>query len=375
MTLDIIELFSDVSDPRVQGRISHKLEDVLFISLCTLISNGEDYEDMKEFGDQRESWLETFLELPNGIPSSDTFGRVLSIINPSELGKCLQKHGMTFFKNLSENLQGRLVNFDGKKIKGENPKSRGNSGLYILSAWVGEYGISIGQTKVEDKSNEVTAIPKLLNELEIEGSTVSIDAIGCQVNIATQIKKENKAEYLLAVKKNQKGLLEEIEDGFTWRKSEKHDTNWEYDHGRYETRVCETLTAKEILHPKTLEKWTGIQTLIRIQATRIIKEKEVQQTRFYISSEVLSAEQYNQMIRGHWSIENHLHWHLDVTFKEDACRARDGYAAENLNILRKFGLFKLGNMNDKLSLKKRRFRASLNLEYLEKILGLHINFT
>jgi predicted transposase YbfD/YdcC len=182
---------------------------------------------MNEFGEQREAWLSTFLELPSGIPSSDTFGRVLSLINPSELGKCLSEHGMSLFKSLSEGLQGRLVNFDGKKIKGENPRSRGNKGLYILSAWISDCRLSIGQTKVEDKSNELTAIPKLLDELDLAGSTVSIDAIGCQVNIATKIKEENKAEYLLAVKKNQKGLLEEIEDGFTWKKSEQYAENWD----------------------------------------------------------------------------------------------------------------------------------------------------
>lgn len=369
MDREIIFLLEKINDPRLKGRISHKLEDILFISLCTLISNGEDYEDMVEFGHQRLSWLSKFLELPNGIPSRDTFGRVLSLIAPSDLGECLSKHGLSLFESISNSLQGKLINFDGKKIRGENPKSRGNSGLYILSAWVSEYRLSIGQTKVEDKSNELTAIPKLLKELKIEGSTVSIDAIGCQVNIATQIKEENKSEYLLAVKKNQKGLLEEIEDGFTWRKPEQYHKKWEYDHGRYEDRLCEILKAKEILHPETLNKWTGINTLVKISSTRIVKDKSVQEKRFYISSEALSAGEYNQMVRNHWSIENHLHWHLDVTFKEDACRARDGNAAQNLNILRKFALFKIGKMNDKLSLKKRRFRASLNLEYLEEVLG------
>jgi predicted transposase YbfD/YdcC len=372
MDIAIVEMFSKVKDPRVKNRCHYKLEEVLFISICALISNGEDYEDMAEFGKQRIDWLRQYLSLANGVPSSDTFNRVLQLIKPSELSKCLQEHGLSLFNCLSSGLAGKLISFDGKKIRGENPKSRGNNGLYILSAWVNEYRITIGERRVEDKSNEITAIPSLLDEIAddlLKNSRISIDAIGCQKDIVTQIV-EKRANYLLAVKGNQKSLKEEIEDGFKWRKSNEFNEEWEYDHGRYEVRKCEILSAKDILHPNTRVDWAKIETLIKITANRTINDVTQTQTRYYISNESLLANEYNQNVRGHWSIENQLHWHLDVTFDEDACRARSGHALENLNILRKFALLKLKQRKDKISLKKRRFRASMNTEYLEKVLDL-----
>lgn len=372
MDIAIIEMFTGIADPRRKNRCYYKLEEVLFISLCTLISNGEDYEDMVEFGEQRIEWLSQYLALSNGIPSADTFNRVLRIIKPSELSECLKKHGLNLFESLSNGLNGRLISFDGKKLRGVSPKSRGNKGLYVLSAWVSDYRLTIGETKVEDKSNEITAIPKLLDELDddlLKDSRISIDAIGCQKEIANKIVNKG-ANYLLAVKDNQKVLKEEIEDGFKHRKAKEFNENWEYEHSRYEVRKCEILNAKDILHPDTKADWEEIETLIKITASRTTKNITQTQVRFYISNESLSASEYNQNVRGHWSIENQLHWHLDVTFNEDACRARCGNAPENLNILRKFALLKIKQPKDKLSLKKRRFRASLNLEYLEKVLNL-----
>lgn len=372
MDIKVAEIFSPVKDIRVKNRCLHKLEDILFISLCTLIANGEDFPDMVLFGEQKEDWLRQYIDLPNGIPSVDTFIRVLELINPSELSTCLERHGLMLFNCISDGLEGKQINFDGKKLKGASPKSRGNKGFFILSAWVSDYHISIGQVKVNSKSNEITAIPELLDELTdncLKGNTVTIDGIGCQVNIVEKIIAKG-ADYLLAVKNNQKGLKTEIEDGFKLLKAISDDEQWEYDHNRYEVRKCEILRAKDVLHPETLSKWVGIQTLIKIEATRIINGIKYTQTRYYISSEDLNAKAYNENTRGHWSIENHLHWHLDVTFKEDACRLRSENAPLNLNILRKFALMKLKQMDEKTSLKKRRYRASLNDDYLEKVLKL-----
>lgn len=361
----IDNLFTQVDDPRVQGRCLHRLKDILFIAFCTLLSNGEDYEDMVEFAEQRIKWLNEVLELPNGIPAHDTFNRVLQIIDPKHLSICLTKDG----EKLIESVRGKLINFDGKKMRGVSPKSRGNKGLYILSAWVGENRLCIGQKQVEDKSNEITAIPELIDVLDLEGSTVSIDAIGCQTEIAEKIV-DAQANYLLAVKQNQGNLYDQVSDDFTWKSSKEFSENWEYDHGRYEERKCQIVSAKEVLTPDLLDKWREIKTVIKIESERTINGVIASQTRFYISNEEKDATFYNEAVRGHWSIENHLHWHLDVTFREDANRSRRGNAPQNLNILRKMALHRISRMKDKLSLKKRRFRASMNVQYLQKVVGL-----
>ncbi len=364
MAHSLDQFFIELDDPRVKGRCLHRLKDILFIAFCTIISNGEDFEDMVEFGHQRYDWLNGILDLANGIPSHDPFTRVLQIIDSEQLSSCLERDGQL----LLESLEGQLVSFDGKKMRGVSPKSRGNKGLYILCAWVGSQRLCIGQKKVKDKSNEISAIPELIDALDLQGSTVSIDAIGCQTEIAQAIVAAQ-ADYLLAVKANQGLLYDQVSDDFTWKSAQAFSQQWEYDHGRYELRKCAIVAAKEVLSPDLLEKWVGIKTIIKIEAQRTINEVSSWQTRFYMSSEDKNATYYNDAVRAHWSIENHLHWHLDITFKEDANRSRSGNAPQNLNILRKMALHRIRHMTDKLSLKKRRFRASMSVEYLQKVIG------
>jgi predicted transposase YbfD/YdcC len=363
MQESIDEIFSKVQDPRIESRCLHKLTDVLFIAFCTLLSNGNDFEDMVEFGHQRRDWLEEILELPNGIPSHDTFNRVLQIVDPEELTTCLRSDA----SRLIESVQGKLISFDGKKMRGVSPKSRGNHGLFILSAWVNEDRICLGQEKVQNKSNEITAIPDLVDKLDLEGSTVSIDAIGCQVDIAAKIV-EALADYILAAKENQGNLFEEISDEYIWRGIENHHETWEYDHGRYEVRKCQIVSASEFLSPLLLEKWKGIKTVIKIESERTINDVTSSETRYYISSREQTADYFNAAVRGHWGIENLLHWHLDITFNEDANRARTGFAPQNMNILRKMALHRISNMKDNLSLQKRRYRASMSPKYLQKVI-------
>ena len=263
---------------------------------------------MVEFGHQRYDWLSEVLELPNGIPSHDTFNRVLQLIDPKHLSDCLDKDGAALLGSLS----GKQLAIDGKKLKGVSPRSKGNSGLYILNAWVCENRLCVGQEKVEDKSNEITAIPTLLEQLDIEGAVVSIDAIGCQSAIANQILEQG-GEYLLAVKKNQKELFEQLEDSFLLNPSIAQDMQWEYQRGRFEQRKCQILQAHQMLRPETLAQWKGVKTLVKIDAQRHEKDKISQETRYYISSEEGQADRYfNHLTRGHWGIENQLHWHLDV---------------------------------------------------------------
>lgn len=321
---------------------------------------------MVEYGKEKEDWLRERIRLANGIPSHDTFNRVFQIIEPEELKACLASDGA----RLLEHFEGGLINFDGKKIRGESPKSRGNDGLFILSAWVSDHRLCIGQEKVQNKSNEITAIPKLLNSIDIKSSTVSIDAIGCQKEIAAQIV-EKEGYYLLAVKANQGDLFTEIQENFTYFNAEQSTQDWEYDHGRYEERKCSLMSASQALSPNLLAQWKDIQHIVRVESKRIIKDKESLETRFYISNRPnTNTAKFNELTRGHWGIENQLHWHLDVTFSEDACRARTGHAAENLNIMRKIALHRLAQNQTKGSLKKKRFRASLNQQFLEDILDL-----
>jgi len=206
----IDKLFSQVDDPRVAGRCLHRLKDIVFIAFCTLVSNGEDLEDMVEFGEQRKEWLSEILELPNGIPSHDTFNRVFQIVAPEQLSISLEADAEV----LLESVRGKLISLDGKKMRGVSPTSRGNKGLYILSAWVSENRLCIGQKKVKDKRNEITALPELIDMLNLAGSTVSIDAMGCQTSIAEKIIAAQ-ANYLLAVKENQGDLYDQVSDDFT----------------------------------------------------------------------------------------------------------------------------------------------------------------
>ena len=358
--------FQEVKDPRVTGRCDHLLSDILIIAICTYITGGTDYEDMYLFGKERGEKLKgSLLELPNGAPSSDTYRRVFNRLEVESLKKCLTLHGKEILSCLAE----KQIILDGKKLKGVSPTSKGNSGCYILNAWVGENRICVGQQKVADKSNEITAIPNVIASLDIEDAVVSIDAIGTQTEIAKQIR-EKKGHYFLSVKANQKGLLNDLEIAFKMHRGIDSIEQTEKDHGRIETRHCSILPANEYLLEDNLTKWKDVTTLVKIEASREIKGVLTKETRYYISDEnILKASYYQDLSRGHWGIENQLHWHLDVTFKEDMCRARTGNAPENLTTIRKFALQIVSNAKDKYSIKKRLYKAALDLEYMKKILN------
>lgn len=321
---------------------------------------------MVAFAEERLDWLKTKIDLANGIPSHDTFNRAFQIIDPKQLNEALARDG----RALIEYVEGQLIQLDGKKLRGVSPRSRGTDGLYVLHAWVSDQQLCIGQQAVGDKTNEITAIPQLLSELSVQGHTVSIDAIGCHTHIAEQIVAA-RADYILAVKGNQADLLEEVSESFQHSPLDGVDEEWEYDHGRFENRRCSILPASAALSPGLRERWPSVRTLIKIEATRQMGEVTTQQSRYYISSRAdTSATQFNRWIRSHWSIENQLHWHLDVTFGEDASRARRGNAPQNLSVLRKMALHRIAMDDSKLSKKKRRFKAAMNLGYLEKVLRL-----
>ena len=357
------EIFMTVPDHRVTGRCTYLLSDLLTIALLTYICGGEDYVDMSEFAYIRARDFD-LLSYTDKSPSPDTFERLMSAVNPDEIERCLVEYGRRFLDTLAE----KHVVIDGKKLRGTAPRLRGTKGDYLMNAFVSDNRIVIGQLRLEDKENEIVAIPQIIEKLDVEGSVISIDAVGTQVNIV-QVILDKKAHYFLAVKRNQGALYEQVIDAFRYNRPLDTATQMDADHGRIETRNCRILDVSAIEDKEVSERWPGLKTLIEITSTVDYGDHTAKTVRHYISDENFpKAAYFNMLARGHWSIENQLHWNLDVTFKEDASRARKGYAAQNLSAIRKLALQIVKGHNDKRSLRKRRFRASLSQDYLLELL-------
>jgi predicted transposase YbfD/YdcC len=371
--MDIVRLkekLTGIPDPRRQwGNLRHKLEDILVIGLATLLCNGSDYEDMEAFGREREKELRTFLGLPEGIPDETTFLRVFQRVNPEALAANL-------YSWVSEAREApvRNVNIDGKTMRGSG--KGGVPATHVVSAWVGEEEIVLGQLAVDEKSNEITAIPKLLNLFDVKGATVTIDAMGCQKDIARAVA-EKEGTYILAVKDSHKTLRDDIREYFEGLEQggirEPPEDVWvtgaEHKHGRVEKRELRSVTDTDWLESKA--GWKDLKTIIQCRSWR----NGVMTDRYYISNADMGAMEFYRCIRGHWSIENRLHWSPDVVFREDASLVSKGHAPENLNILRKVALSLLraaGNPRvkgkKKLSGPKKRFVASMNPDYMFAVL-------
>ena len=358
------EIFMTVPDHRVTGRCTYALSDLLTIALLTYICGGEDYVDMSEFAYYRARDFGLLADCPERSPSPDTFERLMSAVEPDEIERCLIEHGRKFLDTLAE----KQVVIDGKKLRGTSPKQPGTKGDYIMNAYVSENHIVVGQQRLQDKENEIVAIPQLLDKLDIEGAIISIDAIGTQVSIAQHILDKD-AHYFLAVKDNQGALNEQLIDAFRYNKPVDTATQMDADHGRIETRDCRILNADSIEDKEVMSRWPGLKTLVEVTSTVDYGDHVATTVRRYISDEDYpKAAYFNMLARGHWSIENQLHWNLDVNFLEDACRARKGFAAVNLSTIRKLAMQIIKEHIDKSSLKKRRFKASLSNDYLKDML-------
>lgn len=357
------DIFVTIQDHRVTGRCTYLLPDLLTIALLTYVCGGEDYVDMSEFANARARDF-GLLTYTKTSPSPDTFERLMSAVEPNEIERCLLEYGRSFLDTLAE----KQVVIDGKKLRGSSPKSRGTKGDYLMNAFVSENHLAIGQILLKDKENEIVAIPQLIEKLDLTGSVVSIDAIGTQVDIAQAILDKD-AHYFLAVKENQHTLNEAIIDAFRYSKPLDTATQMEADHGRIETRDCRIVYADIIEDKAVTDRWPGIKMLVEIISTVDYGDHKAQTIRRYISDEDFPrAAYFNMLARGHWSIENQLHWHLDVTFKEDACRARKGYAGQNLSALRKLAMQIVKGHKDKRSVRKRLFRAAISQDYLKELL-------
>ena len=335
---DLISHLSNITDPRSAQGKRHQLIEIIIIAICGIICGADDWVMIEHFGKAKKEWFESFLSLPHGIPSHDTFGQVFSLIDPQEFEKCF----MDWVQEIAIITKGQLIPLDGKTVRRSHDRINGKAAIHLVSAWATHNGIVMGQVKVDDKSNEITAIPELLKMLEIEGCIVSIDAMGTQKEIVSTIL-EQKGDYLLAVKKNQGQLFQQIDVAYSIdRKNDFKDAPYDYaktvekSHGRIETRQCWVTSDPEYIRYVDPEgSWESLKSIVIIDTTRIERDKTTSQSRYFISSLDVSAAQMMKHIRQHWEIENKLHWSLDVTFREDYSRVRVGHAPENLALIRK----------------------------------------
>ena len=354
--------FSSITDNRQQHKIEHKLIDVLVLSIVASICGCVEYKQIEIFGKSKEKILKQFLELPNGIPSHDTIERILKCMNPKEFHECF----VNWVQSLYESTTGELIVMDGKTSRSSFSKTKKQSPIHLVNAWSTLNGVVLGQYKVADKSNEITALPKLLNLLRVEGCIISIDAMGCQKEMAKQIV-EAKADYILALKGNQKTLQEQATHLFTHTNIASKDEDVDINGGRIELRKCSVLTDLNLLDEKG--NWENLKSIVRIESSRQNNTTTSTETRYYISSLGKTAKEFNKLIRSHWQIENNLHWQLDITFAEDDSRKREGSSAENFSLLTKTALNIIKtNTTDKLSMANKQLKALLNEDYLMDII-------
>ena len=348
-----------IEDPRRQyGYLQHKLVAILIIAFCAIICGAEDYEDIEEFGKARKKWLKKFFELPNGIPDKDTFRRVFERLNPSEVAECL--YGWLD----NRDCKGKTVNIDGKTICGS--KNTAHEAYHVVSAWVSENQITLGEITVDEKSNEITAIPKLLDLVDVSGSIVTIDAMGCQTDIAKKII-EKEADYCFGLKGNQSNLHEDVKLYFENLPAEQRTVTKEKGHGRIEKREYFLETDIDWLPQKA--DWAGLNAIGAVKSTVYENGGTRQETRYFITT-LIDVKKFADSVRKHWSIENQLHWQLDVTFGEDSARTRKDNSPLNWNVMRKTALPLLRNadVDKKQSIKRKMFMAALDVTVLENIL-------
>jgi predicted transposase YbfD/YdcC len=365
--------FGDLADPRVVGRCDHQLLDIIIIAVCAVITGAESWVEVETFGHLKEGWLKTFLDLPNGIPTHDTFGRVFAALNAEAFQVCFAR----WVEGVFAATHGQVVAVDGKTVRRSHDKSIGKNAIHMVSAWASQTGIVLGQRKVDDKSNEITAIPELLRLLDVSGCIVTIDAMGCQKAIAQTIRDE-KADYVLRIKDNQSHLHQDVREWFAYADHlqfgdmlHSYAESINKAHGRLEIRRCwaiaDPVAFEYIRH---YEGWADLHTLVRVQRERRWGTQIEREEAYYISSLPHNAPQLLHAIRSHWGIENSFHWVLDMTFGEDASRIRTGDSPQNMAVLRHLALNILKKDTSKGSLRQKRYKAALDDTFLSQLLGL-----
>jgi predicted transposase YbfD/YdcC len=367
--------FAELDDPRREHNRLHNLWDIIALTICAVVSGADSWVEVEKYGHSKYDWLQGYLELPNDIPSHDTFRRVFSLVDPF----AFQQGFSNWVAELIEATEGRLIAIDGKTLRRSFDPANGKNALHLVSAWATENRLVLGQQAVDCKSNEITAIPKLLEILDVTGAIVTIDAMGCQKEIAQQIDVCG-GDYVLSLKENHETLykdvrklfLEGLENNFA--DLEHHSCRTEdEDHGRHETRYYHVVSIPEDLAAKH-DGWEGLRTLGMVFCERQVGDAEpTTETRFYISSIAPKVKTFARAVRGHWGIENSLHWVLDVSFREDESRLRVGHGPENLALLRRMAASILQNeTTKKIGVAAKRKLAGWDDEYLETVLGANL---
>lgn len=362
--------FRSIHDMRVRGRTRHLLIDIIAIAICAVIADCDDWLDIEIFARKRENWFRRFLKLPNGVPSHDTFERVFARINPRAFERC----SVHWLQEVAQAIGLGHIAIDGKTLRGSGNSELGP--LHVVSAWATEAHLLLGQVAVDGKSNEITAIPKLLELLDLHGALVTIDAMGCQKEIAADII-DRGGDYLLAVKGNQEHLLTDIQstlcdalDGVLADGMVDSYTKTERRSGGEVTRSC--VVVRDMSKIRDLKLWAGLTTIGMCRTTRVVNGETVDEVRYFIGSRKMSARRYAKGMRRHWGIENNQHWQLDVSFDEDANRTQNRNGAENLGMLRRLALVLLKQHPAEMSIARKRKAAALDPAFLQEIVvGAH----
>jgi predicted transposase YbfD/YdcC len=371
--------FAALTDPRSDHSKQHQLLDIITIALCGVLCGAESWTEIEQFGQAKLPWLGTFLALPHGLPAHDTFGRVFAALDPAQFQRCFLGWVQAVVAQTRGQVSpGQVVALDGKTRRRSHDRTNGKAAIHLVSAWATENRLVLGQVKVDDKSNEIAALPELVQLLALRGCSVTIDAMGCQAAIAQAIIAQG-ADYVLALKGNQPTLAQAVQamfadaqaTGFQGLAHDQH-TTVEKGHGRIETRRCWTISEPEhIAYLNEHGRWTGLRSIGMLEAERVIGATTTRDTRYFIGSLPGAARQFGQAVRAHWGIENRLHWVLDIAFREDDCRVRQGEAAQNFAILRQVALNLLREERTaKVGVKAKRLKAGWDEQYLLRVLQL-----
>jgi predicted transposase YbfD/YdcC len=371
--ISVQRYFARLRDPRLNRRKRHLLIDIIVITLCGVLCGADDFQRVAAFGRRRKDWLQTFLALPNGIPSHDTLERVFDRLDPQAFQACFRQ----WVEALAQSLDLGHIAIDGKALRRSGNAPKGWAPLHVVSAWATQAHLTLGQVTVDDKSNEITAIPRLLELLDLTGALVTIDAMGCQREIARKVV-QGGGDYVLAVKDNQPHLLEDIqavigqalESDFAGYRHDWHETV-ERGHGRDEARTYLILTEPGGIRDQEL--WQGLKVVGLCTRTRVVNGEQSDEAHYFIGSRVAGARVYGEALRNHWGIENSLHWQLDVTFGEDGSRVQRRHGAENLALVRRLALALLKRHPEKASVACKRLSAALDTSFLEETLRAGLN--
>jgi len=363
MRSHILSYFCTLKDHRMDRKKLHSLDNIVFITIAAVLCGAETWEEIEDFGYVKFGWLSSILDMKNGVPSHDTFNRFFAALDPKEFERCFT----TWTQSIVSKHDCEFVSIDGKTIR-QASKMNDNGSIHIVSAWASLNELTLGQVKTSEKSNEITAIPELIASLLLKGTIVSIDAMGCQKEIAEAIRNKE-GDYILAVKGNHPHLYDEIRSSFSLLKSTEFFPPVEADHGRIETRKYHLIS--NLKHISHIEEWKDLNAIIMVESERIIKKTgETQYEKRYFISSLNDVEKAATGIRSHWEIENKLHWVLDVVMNEDKSTKRKNYVPQNFSMISKVALNLLKKDDRKISLRRKRKIAGWDNDYLWKLIAL-----